>query len=209
MEFQDFVFPELACKGVSRSESLPLETIGNGTIEFRSTPVRWAGFTWNISSVGQTADVINRATSFIRRRSYGKNSFKFKDPLYPELNEEVLGSAGSNTWYLYLSEYDEVTGDKIAGSHPIFHPDTANITVTRNGSPAAFTFAITDGDPILTVTGSTPSDVIKVSGPYWYAVKLASLWTWTATTLTEDGYTGVGPASGVTGDIVLQEVFEY
>lgn len=209
MAFHDFVFPQLACKGVSRSENVPVEIIGNGTNESRNTPVAWGRFTWNISSVGQTADVIRKAASFIRRRHYSVNSFKFRDPTQPELDNEVLENYSGNQWKLFLSDYDEVTGNKVPGTHPIFHPDTTSITVYRNNTPTSATFNITNGLPILTISGSHPSDTIEVSGPYWLSVRLASVWSWSVSTLTETGYIGVGPASGVTSDIVLNEVFEY
>lgn len=208
MAFHDVVFPQLACKGITRSEDVIMETIGNGTTEARHTPVEWGRFTWNISSVGQHADVIRAANSFIRRRHYRVNSFKFKDPVYPELDEDVLGHYSGTRWKLYLSEYDE-TGNKVAGVHPIFHPDMSNLTIKRNGSPTSGTFSVIDGEPILTIPGSISTDTITVSGPYWLSVRLASVWSWTTVTLTDEGYTDVGPHAVRTGDIVLQEVFEY
>lgn len=208
MAFEDVVFPQLACKGVSRSEDIPMEIVGNGTNEHRSTPVEWGRFSWTISSVGQAASVIIAANSFIRRRHYGKNSFKFKDPLYPELQDEVLGHYSGTGWKLYLSEVDE-TGNKVAGVHPIFHPDMSNLTIKRNGSPVSGTFSVIDGEPILTIAGSISTDTITVSGPYWLAVRLGSVWSWTTVTLTDEGYTNAGPHAVRTADIVLREVFEY
>jgi len=208
MAFEDVVFPQLACKGVTREEDIPVEVTSNGTVENRSTPVGWGGFVWTISSVGQSADVIRAAGSFIRQRHYTVNSFKFKDPLEPELDEVPLAHYSGTGWKLYLPEYD-TSGNKVAGVHPIFHPDMSNLTITRNGSPASGTFSVIDGEPILTISGSISTDTIRVSGPYWIAVRLASKWSWSSVTLTDQGYTDVGPHAARTADIVLKEVFEY
>ena len=203
-QFHDVVMPEFACKDILRVEDVPIEITSNGTIEDRSTPVRWGGFKWTIKSIGNDSVTMNILTSFFRQRHYRQYSFKYRDPAYPELDNEVLGHYSGTGWKLYLSDYDTDGVTKIAGSHPVFLPDMPNIDVTVNGSPDSGTFSVIDGEPILTIPGSISTDEVKVSGPYWLAARLSGSWGWTVATLNDSG-----PNSGRTVDIVLNEVFEY
>jgi hypothetical protein len=204
MAFDNVVFPQIACRDVTKSESLPLQAVGNGTIQSRSTPVRWGQFGWSISSVGMTNTDKLIVKSFLRRRQYGLNSFKYTDPDYPEMIEDVMGHESGERWYLYLSEFDE-SGAKVPGLHPVFHPNLLDLTLTVDGNPTAFSFSIQNGQPILNIPGTVGTELIKVSGEYYLSVILGSTLGWTIAALEEDST----PHSVRTADFTITEVFEY
>lgn len=201
MAFDNVVFPQIACRGVTKSEGIPMEAIGNGTFQSRNTPVRWGQFSYSISSVGMSNETKQLVKSFIRRRHYGLNSFKFADPDHPELVDEPMGHHSGNQWKLYLAELDE-TGSLVAGVHPVFHPGTLEIKV--DGVVTPHTFSVIGGEPILTVVGTSGFETVTVSGEYHIAVILSSTLGWTISALAESG-----PAAVRSADFVLQEVFEY
>lgn len=201
MAFDNVVFPEIACRGVTKSEGIPMESIGNGTYQSRTTPVRWGQFSYSISSVGMSNETKQWVKSFIRRRHYGLNSFKFVDPDHPILVDEPMAHSSGTDWKLYLAEFNE-TGSLVAGVHPIFHPGTLIIKV--NGVVAPYSFSVIGGEPILTIAGTTGFETVTVSGDYYIAVILGSTLGWTISALAESG-----PAVVRSAAFTLQEVFEY
>jgi len=201
MAFEDVVFPEIACRGVTKSEGIPMQRIGNGTFQSRNTPVQWGQFSYAISSVGMTNETKQLVKSFIRRRHYGLNSFKFVDPDHPVLVDEPMGHLSGDQWKFYLAEYNE-SGNLVPGVHPIFHPGTISLKV--DGTPTAGTFSIINGEPILSIAGTSGFETVTVSGDYYICVVLGSTLGWTISALAESG-----PAAVRSADFILQEVFEY
>lgn len=170
----------------------------NGFNEYRSTPFDWEYFVWSIPAWNiQEADR-DSIVSFLRQRKHGLRSFKYQDPNMPELVNNKLASVGGTKWRLALA-YDANT----PGMHPIFHPGT--LVVRRDGFVVPHTFAIENGQPIVTVPGSSPSQDIRVSGPIYFAVRLESTFGWTIKALNNSNTAGIV----LHAEIQLKEVFEY
>lgn len=196
--FDNAVFPMCASKGVSKTETFPVDVQTNGINEYRSTPFDWEYFTWNIPSWNILEDERASVVSFLRQRKYGLRSFLYQDPNMPSLVNNKVPNLSGTKWKLTLA-WDTNT----AGTHPIFHPGT--LEVRRNGFVVSYTFAIENGLPIITVPGSTAADTIRVSGPIYFAVRLESSFGWTINALNND--TSVAVAQHT--EIQLKEVFEY
>ena len=196
--FDNAIFPLCASKGVSKTETFPVDVQTNGINEYRSTPFDWEYFTWNIPSWNILEEERRAITTFLRQRKYGLRSFLYQDPNLPELVNNIVPSLTGTKWKLTIA-WDT----NLAGNHPIFHPGT--LEVRRNGFIVGHTFAIENGFPTLTVPGSTPADTIRVSGPIYFAVRLESSFGWTINALNNDSSVAVAQHT----EIQLKEVFEY
>lgn len=198
--FDNAVLPLCAVKETSKSEVFPIDVQTNGFNEYRSTPFDWEYFVWSIPAWNILEEDKVALASFLRQRKFGLRSFKYQDPNMPELiNNKIANFNGATKWKLTIA-YDTNT----PGMHPIFHPGA--ITVRRNGFivPTA-AFAIENGQPIITVPGSSPSDDIRVSGPIYFAVRLDSTFGWTIKALNSSNTAGIV----MHAEIQLKEVFEY
>lgn len=199
--FDNVICPQIACRGVTKQEIFPVTTIGNNKHEYRNTSYSTPLFEWNISSVGMDNETKEILKSFLRQRKYGLRSFKFVDPDKPLLDER-LGYHDTTRWKMNLSELNS-SGNKIPGDHPIFHLGT--VQVRRNGNVVAHTFVIDNGTPLINVPGSVSTDIITITGEYYFAVALKTTFAWTIKTLSNDG----GPHAVTTTDIIFKEVNEF
>ncbi len=198
--FDNAVFPMCAIRGVSKSETFPVDVQTNGFNEYRSTPFDWEYFTWNIPSWSILDEDKKSLVNFLRQRKYGLRSFLYQDPDMPSLVNNIVPNYGGGTKWQLTIAYDT----NVPGNHPIFHPGA--IEVRRNGFVVSnATFAIENGRPLITVPGSVPSDVIRVSGPIFFSVRLESSFGWTITALNSSST----PAAVSHTEIQLKEVFEY
>lgn len=197
--FDNAVFPLCAIKGVSKTETFPVDVQTNGFNEYRSTPFDWEYFTWNIPSWNILNEDRVSTMNFLRQRKYGLRSFLYQDPNMPSLVNNIVPNLTGNKWKLTLA-WDT----NLPGNHPIFHPGA--LEVRRNGFVVSTaTFAIENGFPILTVPGSTSADTIRVSGPIYFSVRLESSFGWAINALNSDASVAVTQHT----EIQLKEVFEY
>lgn len=197
--FDNATFPLCAIRGVSKSETFPVDVQTNGFNEYRSTPFEWEYFTWTIPSWGLLEDEKKSLVSFLRQRKYGLRSFLYQDPDMPSLQNNIVANYNGGTQWVLTLAYD----DNVPGKHPIFHPGT--LEVRKNGFIVGHSFSIVNGVPILNVPGSVPTDVIRVSGPIFYSVRLDSPFSWTITALNSTNTAAIATHA----DIQLKEVFEY
>lgn len=206
MAFVNSVFPEIRyIHGFKKEIIYPITVVGNGTKEYRVNKSRWDRFSFSFPTHLMKEDKRYEVAGFLAKKYHSLNSFKFKDPTYPLLNGDILVNKTGSKWFLYTA-YDTNTGK----AHPIFHPGTLSVTV--NGSPASYTFAIEEGEPIITVSGSSSGQTVRVSGPYWLAVRLDSTVSWSL-----EGFVQQDPSLNCyptplavnMGELKLLEVFEY
>lgn len=200
MAFQNELFPSIKLiHGVSKSIIDPVSIISNGNTEYRVKKNRYARFTWSIPSNNLNEEDKLEINAFLSDKDHGLDSFKFTDPDLSTLSAGLMSSAGTDTWFLNIPH-----DTNNAGKHPIFH--SSNLTATKNGLAAtiASTSLDSNGRPILTITGSIPSDVIRITGNFYFAVRLDSSTGWSLKALTGTNTPDIVGYS----EIKLIEVFE-
>lgn len=200
MAFVNATFPNPGLiHGIEKTLGRPTTIVGNSAIESRLQKLQHYRSRWNWPSRGMEVSKRDTVFNFITdTMGFSKNSVKFKDPLGSKWNNTLLAYGGSSNLF-------KLTVRGGTDSHPVFHID-GDVTVTVNGSPAGFTKSIVNGVPYLAVTGATGASVVRVSGTFYYAVRLdqASV-EYTNEYLTVSNL----DAGGIVGDISLIEVFEY
>ena len=201
MAFDNVVFPYYPMKhDITRTVEDPVNIVTNGTYEYRVKRQRWDKFTWVIPTQTMKADQRDAIKSFLAARNHGLNSFKFQDPDLPSLTDALLAHDHDSKWRLAIP-FDENT----AGTHPIFHHGT--MTATVNGSPASIIgYEVHNGIPLVHVSGSHSGSIVRISGPIYFAVRLANTFS--------EAYSALNSSNRPIGlnvsEIELQEVFgEY
>lgn len=200
MAFVNATFPNPGLiHGIEKTLARPTTIVGNSAIESRLQKLQHYRSRWNWPSRGMEVSKRDTVFNFVTdTMGFSKNSVKFKDPLGSKWNNTALAYGGSSNLF-------KLTVRGGTDSHPVFHID-ADVTVTVDGSPAGFTKSIVNGVPYLAVTGATGASVVRVSGTFYYAVRLDQ-----ATIEYTNEYLTLGnlDAGGIVGDISLIEVFEY
>lgn len=175
MAFDNVVFPYYPMiHGTNKTVTDPVAVSSNGTYEYRVKRTRWERYTWTIPTQSMTNDQKNTIKNFLLERQHGLNSFRFIDRDQVNMVDNLLEPeiAASGLWKMNVA-LDATT----VGTHPIFNPEIATLTATVNGgAPAAVAgFTTNSGQPAVGITGATnPADVVKISGPLYYTVRLAS-----------------------------------
>jgi len=209
MAFQNVTFPDIKLKhGISKSVLDPVVITGNGAREVRRRQNRWPRYTWTYPArVMQESD---RAaiSNFLATVHTAQDSFKLRDPVQPTITNGKLASRSGATWYLNVP-----ISSSVAGTHPIMNPDMSALTFYKNGVPTAATFGGLDADglPYVTVTSTSPSDTVTISGDLYLTVRFQGdlAWTIAAMTLPSGGdCTDVAPSVVELADFALVEVFE-
>lgn len=162
--------------GVSRIVIDPVAVVSNGTYEYRVKRARYERFAWTIptQTMTQTQKVAMR--QFLQQRNHGLNSFKFVDATQTRFVDAVMPSstvrdsgAGSTSWDVFLP-FDTST---YGTNHPLSNIDNTGWTVTLNGSPTSFGSFTAAGTPsTFTIAGSSPSDVVRVTGNITFTARL-------------------------------------
>lgn len=199
MAFINEQFPNVKLiHGFSKSISDPVGVVSNGNIEFRIKKNRFSRYSWEIPSSNITEENKLEINAFLANKDHSLNSFKFSDPDQPSLVNAVMNNKSGSDWYFSIP-----FSDNIAGNHPIFHSN--NLTATMNGVAANITStSVSEGRPIITILGSGPSDVIRISGDLLFAVRLDSSTGWVIQALNTDNTPNIVNYS----TLKLLEVFE-
>jgi len=199
MAFINEQFPSVKLvHGVKKSIIDPVAVVTNGNQEFRIKKNRFPRFNWEIPSANVTEETKLEMNAFLAAKDHSLDSFKFSDPDQVTLTDGLMLSKSGSDWYFNIP-FDSTT----TGNHPIFHSD--NLTATRNGSPATISgTSVVDGLPIITITGSSPGDVIKITGEIFFAVRLDSATGWSLQALNGDNTPNIIGYS----TLKLIEVFE-
>lgn len=187
--------------GMSKSSSIPTQIVSNGNTEYRMRTNAFERFTWQWPASTMTDAQLRELYKFWVERDGGLKAFKFQDPDYPNFVSGKLSSAGGTKWYLRIP-FDSST----AGLHRIFNLTIGSMTCTKNGSPATIASAQieTNGEPTITVTGSSSGDTIRISGPCYFSARFDSNVSWSLTGLDENNL----PVLSTYDTIRLVEVFE-
>lgn len=175
MAFDNVVFPYYPMiHGTNKTVTDPVAVSSNGTYEYRVKRTRWERFTWTIPTQTMTNDQKNEVKQFLLARQHGLNSFKFIDRDGVNFVDNLLSpqNAAAGLWNLNVA-HDSLN----AGTHPVFNAEWASMTADVNGGGSfpVSTTSIVAGQPVVSIPWATqPNDVVKVSGPLHYTVRLAS-----------------------------------
>jgi len=176
MAFQDELFPSVKLvHGVGKSILDPVAIVSNGNTEYRIKRNRYERYQWSIPSNNITDEDKLSISGFLADKDYALDSFKFQDPDLPSLTGALLANDSGSLWLLNIP-FDENT----AGNHRIWHIDDTVATATINGgAPQSVSFAWnSDGNPIIIVAGSVPTDVVRFTGDIEFVVRLDSTIGW-------------------------------
>lgn len=203
MAFDNVVFPTLPLIHDQNREVIdPVAIATNGSYEYRVRRQRWEKFVWRLSTQTMTNAQKEEVRGFLQARNAGLNSFKYTDPELSTLSSALMSHNTGEYWNLAVP-LDSST----AGTHPIFNPDTSSLTVTVDGSPGTIAgFSVLNGVPVIQVTGTTGSEVVRVSGTVYFTVRLGSNFQESLFALCTDN----SPRGHVVQSITLVEVYgEY
>lgn len=203
MAFNNIVFPDYPMiHGVSKTITDPVNISSNGTYEYRIKRTEWERYSWNIPT--QTMTEVQKETmkSFLIQRNHALNSFKFVDPDATDFADAIMSHDTGDYWKLNLP-FDAST----AGTHPIFNPDVAQLSVTVDTvSDTINTLDLSTGYPRIQIIGTSGSEVVKVTGPIFFTVRLATNFSYALYAL-DNNNKGIGHQ---VSDIELVEVYgEY
>jgi len=203
MAFDNVTFPTFPMTlGVNRVENYQVDIVSNSTIEYRRARHRWENYTFSIPTQTMTDAQKETIRGFLAQRNHGLASFRFVDPGDPTWDNELLDLAGASSWYLY-NAFDESTP---GGNHPMFNQVTSELVATKNGVPTAIIgTGVTNGVPTINVAGSGGGDVIRITGPKYYTVRLATNFSYALAALCPGS--SPSPRGHQVGSIELQEVF--
>lgn len=201
MAYQNEVFPAPALVHNIQREYVQATTIvQNGIQEYRIQKQRFGRHRWTLNEKSYNPAGLQELLDFLDAREYSLYSFYFADPLDKTgyNNTQLPWSSGS------LFSLTKPGANGALTAHPIFHLDPS-VTVTKNGTPTAYTKTIVNSVPYISVAGAGSGDVIRITGKYGHAVRLdqASSVTTVAALNTDNTL-----ARAVVGQIVLTEVFE-
>ena len=208
MAFQAVTFPKMRLThGMVKTVIDPMIITGNGVRELRRRQTRFDRFLWSFPARNLDQTDVDALYKFYVQVNRGLDSFRFQDPEFPEYNSSPLLHRSGTTWYLGIPD-DATTG----GRHPVFNPVMGSLSFTRNGSPVTPTFSISsDGFPIVTITGSSGTDDIRVTGPVYMTARFESPLSFTIVATSKsalnDSCTPI-PTMQLVGDVNLIEVFE-
>ena len=201
MAFDNVTFPSVALvHDITRQTIDPVSIVGNGYKEYRVSRTKWERYIWTIPTRVLNSTKQSAIAKFLSEREHSKDAFKFADPLNNTVTDMQLTFRSGTTWWLYCPHQGTNT---VNPRHPMFHPGTLVLEV--GGTPTAFTTTKTALGAYVTVTGTNSGSVVTISGDYAHAVRLDSIPTFTAATLTETN----APYLFYSGDLVLSEVWEY
>ena len=171
MAFDNVVFPNYpTIHGVSKTITDPVNVSSNGTYEYRVKRTEWERYNWSIPTQTMTDEQKETIKSFLIQRNHALNSFKFVDPDATDLADAVMSHATGDWWYLNLP-FDATT----PGTHPIFNPTVGELSVTVDDvADTINAFDVSTGVPRIQITGTTGTETVKVSGPIYFTVRLAT-----------------------------------
>lgn len=200
MAFENVTFPFVPLIHDQVREVIdPVSVSSNGTFEYRIRRARWESFIFRVPTQTMTDPQKETVRTFLSKRRAGLNSFKYTDPAYKEFISALLSFNSTTFWNLNLP-FDTSTAGT---AHPVFKVGT--LTATKNGSPATVLgTSIIAGQPVVQISGSISTDIIKVSGPIFFVVRLDSNFNEALTALQ---CSDNRPFVHTVGEIRLVEVF--
>lgn len=171
MAFDNVEFPFYpTIHGSSKTVTDPVSVSSNGTYEYRVKRTRWERYSWKLPTQTMTDEQKNDIKNFLVQRQHGLNSFRFVDRDNQVMVDNILSHNSTDKWNLTVA-LDATT----PGTHPIFNPEIGGLTAEVNGTPTVINaFGYLDGQPVITLTGTTGTETVTVSGPLFYTVRLAS-----------------------------------
>ena len=179
MSFDNTTFPYYPMlQGVKKDIIDPVSVVSNGTYEYRVKRSRYERYAWTVPTQTMKEAQKEAMRTFLAQRNHGLDSFKYTDPALPAFVDAVMpsstlrdGTAGNTEWDVFLP-FD---ASNYGTTHPLSNIDNTGWTVTKNGAPTSFTTFTTAGTPsTFTIAGTVPSDVIRVTGPITFTVRLDS-----------------------------------
>jgi len=187
--------------GFTRETVQPTNIITNSSgREYRILRSNMPRFMWTYQSTTiEHADMLE-LESFWADRGGRLRSFKFQDPNYQTFNDAILSSAGGQNWYLRIPHTPSTAGD-----HRVFNFDSAT-TATVDSIPTSINSASlnTSGEPIITITGTTGSEVVRITGNCYLSARFDVELSWSLSALNLDN----SPFVDTYQSIILKEVFE-
>ena len=204
--FDNVVFPDYPMiHGLNKHIKDEVSINGNGTYEYRVKRSRWERYMWSIPTQSMTDAQKEEIKNFLVQRNHALNSFKFVDPDATQFSNALLSHNSGDYWNLALPY-----GTSIAGTHPIFNPVVGSLSVTVGGvGDTINAFTILNGVPVIQITGTTSGSVVRVTGPIYFTVRLATELSYALAAL--DACAGTNTPIGHTvNSIELVEVYgEY
>ena len=171
MAYQDVAFPFYpSIHGVSKSVIDPVSISSNGAYEYRVKRSRWERYKWTIPTQTMTDEQKTTIKNFLLERRHALDSFRFADPEMPNLVDNKLSFNSSVYW-----NFNVHLSDGVPGTHPIFNTDITGLSATADGSPIPIDeLTYISGQPVLGIPAALSSADIRISGPFYYTVRLAS-----------------------------------
>ncbi len=173
MAFVNQLFPNYPMiHGLGKTIINPVDIVSNGNIEYRVKRQVHERFEWSLPSQTMTNVQKEDIKSFLTQRNSALDSFKFIDPDAAAWDNARLPFASGDRWKVTVPF--NMVDQSIAGTHPLYNPDTVNWSFTVNGSAFAGTpvFSIIAGEPVVTLAGTSSGNDIRVSGPIHFTVRL-------------------------------------
>lgn len=202
MAYQDQIFPAPALiHNISREYIQTTTIVQNGIQEYRLSKQRFGRFRWTLNEKSFNPAGLTELLNFLDAREYSLYSFAFADPLDQTGYSSTILPWSSGSLFSLLKPAANGT----LTQHPIFHLDPA-VTVTRNGTPTAYTKTIVNSVPYISVAGAGSGDTIRITGKYYHAARLDQGSTTTTVAALNPNNT---LARAVVGQLILTEVFEY
>ena len=156
--------------GVRKEIIDPVVVSSNGTYEYRVKRSRWERFRFSLPTQTMEDSQKEAIRVFLSQRNHGLNSFRFVDPALPTFDDAILSHNTGAFWNIALP-FDAST----PGTHPIFNPVIGGLTVTVDGGGGTInSTSVLNGVPVIEVTGTTGGEVVRVSGPINFTVRLDS-----------------------------------
>lgn len=205
MAFKDELFPDVKLvHGIVKQITDPVGIVSNGNKEFRIKKNRFSRLSWSIPSNNMTEETKLQINGFLADKDYALDSFKFKDPDYPAFTDAILQNKTGNIWYVNIP-FD----DNTPGTHPIFQFDaTTSMRASVNGTGSIIVNGMlsidADGRPIVTIPTTVDSDIVRLTGDIYFAVRLDSTTGWSLKALSDLNTPSIVNYS----EIKLIEVFE-
>lgn len=203
MSIDNVLFPNLKLiHGFTREILGNILIVDNNSsgLEKRIRKSPFERYIWSFQGTNVLSSDVQTLHKFWQERGNGHHSFKFQDPYYPEFNNALLASAGGTTWYLNIPY-----SSSQAGEHPVFNFDVTT-TATVNGTPTGIAGASIDssGRPIITITGTTGTEEVRITGPCYLTARFDRNLSWSMAALDSDNL----PYVDLLGEVRLKEVFE-
>lgn len=172
MAFDNVTFPSPPLGGldVRREVIDPVSVSTNGSYEYRVRRQRWERFIWTIPTQTMTNTQKEEMRTFLSARSHGLNSFKYDDTELSTFDDAILEHNNGAWWNVAIP-----LGTSTPGTHPMFATHWPSLSVTVNGGAGSLSgFSLQNGVPCVAVSGTTGTEVVRITGSIPFVVRLGS-----------------------------------